>query len=100
MIINRSEFYLNTTGLLDIFTGIDTSEKRRSIKNVVTLSLVQRLGFYLITFVENQILMNGGTVYLKWIAPLCSRYTTPPPLWEQFISSFIFVQFSHWNVQI
>ena len=40
------------------------------------------------------------TVWLKWIATLCSRYVSPPPLWEQFSSSFRFVQFSHWTVQI
>ena len=31
---------------------------------------------------------------------LFSTYTTPPPLWERFSSSFRFVQFSHWTVQI
>ena len=63
---------------------------------------------------------KDSTVWLKWIATLCSRYasppplycmddldsslfstyTTPPPLYEQFSSSFRFVQFSHWTVQI
>ena len=40
------------------------------------------------------------TVWLKWIAKLCSRYAPPPPLWEQFSLSLIFRQFSHWNVLI
>ena len=31
---------------------------------------------------------------------LFSTYTTPPPLWEIFSSSFILVQFSDWSVQI
>ena len=31
---------------------------------------------------------------------LCSRYTTPPPIWERFSSSFRFVHFGHWNVKI
>ena len=41
-----------------------------------------------------------NTVWLKWIATLCSRYASPPPIWQQFCSSFTFVQFSHWTVQI
>ena len=40
------------------------------------------------------------TVWLKWISPLCSRYASPPPLWEKFSSSFIFWRFSHWNFKI
>ena len=40
------------------------------------------------------------TVWLKWIARICSRYATPPPLWEQFTSSFRFQHFSHWNTEI
>ena len=37
---------------------------------------------------------------MKWIATLCSRYASPPPLYEKFSSSFRFVKFSHWTVQI
>ena len=53
-----------------------------------------------------KILPGGGVTYpvytvrLKWIGTLCSRYTTPTPLWEQLSSSFIFIQISHWAVQI
>ena len=39
------------------------------------------------------------TLWLKWIATPCSRYASTP-LWEKFRSSFIFLQFSHWNLQI
>ena len=39
------------------------------------------------------------TVWLKWIATLCGRYASPPPLWKKFSSSFRFVQFSHWTVK-
>ena len=42
----------------------------------------------------------GATVWMKCIATLCSRYATPPPLWEKFSSYFIFLQFSHRIVQI
>ena len=39
-------------------------------------------------------------VCLKFIATLCSRCVSSPPLYEEFSSSFRFLQFSHWTVQI
>ena len=40
------------------------------------------------------------TVWLKWIATLCSGYASPPPLCEKFSSSLRFQQFSHWTFEI
>ena len=41
-----------------------------------------------------------ATLWLKWIAILCSRYASPPPLEEKISSSLIFQQFSHFIVEI
>ena len=41
-----------------------------------------------------------GYCMVEWDSSLFSTYTTHPPLYEQFSSSFRFVQFSHWTVKI
>ena len=47
-----------------------------------------------------ELCVQAYTVWLKWVATLYSRYAFPPPLWEQFFSSFNFLQFSHCTVEI
>ena len=58
------------------------------------------LAVFLIIRVSYRLFHCPRTVWLRWIATLYSRFATPPPLWEKYSSSFIFLQFMHWNVDI
>ena len=90
------------------YINLRNSYKTAQIRFPVQLTSTASYKFWQI--IPSVLSNPGSRIYLQYnfttyslvemYRSLCSRYTTPPQLYERFCSSFRFVQFSHWNSQI